>query len=130
MTYVKINETLYPATISGRMSDKEWDGRPSKAITLEMPHDEALSVFADGAKWSIIYENIVSKPQLDEEGNVIVDENGNSVMVEEITPEEYDNNEYNVAGDITDHRDGTVTIKMGKLTELEEAYEIILGGIE
>ena len=35
MTYVKINETLYPATINGRVADKDWDGRASKAITIE-----------------------------------------------------------------------------------------------
>ena len=28
-----------------------------------------------------------------------------------------------IAGDIVDHRDGTLSIKMGRLTELEEAYE-------
>lgn len=32
---------------------------------------------------------------------------------------EYDNSEYSLAGDITDHRDGTVSIKMGKPTEAE-----------
>jgi hypothetical protein len=121
MTYVNINGIQYPAIISGRMSDKDWDDRPSKAIKLEMTHDEALSVFCDGAEWSIITENTVSEPQFDEEGNPI--------MMERIQTEEFDNSEYNLAGDVTDHRDGTVTVKMGKLTPLEEAYEIMLGGI-
>jgi hypothetical protein len=48
----------------------------------------------------------------------------------EIHEIEFDNSEYNIAGDLTDHRDGTITAKMGKLTDLEEAYEIMLGGIE
>ena len=30
--------------------------------------------------------------------------------------------------EVTDHRDGRITAKMGKLTPLEEAYEIMLGG--
>lgn len=129
MTCVKINGTQYPATISGKMSDKEWDGRPSKSITLEMTHDEALNVFCDSAEWSIISESIVSEPQIDDAGNPILDENGDPVIVESTNVEEFNNSDYNIAGDVTDHRDGTVTVKMGKLTELEEAYEIMLGGI-
>lgn len=31
----------------------------------------------------------------------------------------YDNSEYSIAGEITDYRDGTVSIKMGKPTEAE-----------
>ena len=130
MTYVKINGTLYPATISGKMSDKEWDDRPSKSIKLEMTHDEAVSLFVDGVAWSIICENTVSNPEYDDEGNIVVDGEGHFVMVESTTTEEYDNSEYSLAGDVTDHRDGTVTVKMGKLTDLEEAYEIMLGGAE
>ena len=32
---------------------------------------------------------------------------------------EYDNSEYSMSGVIRDNRDGTVTIKMGKPTEIE-----------
>ena len=32
-----------------------------------------------------------------------------------------------MAGDITDHRDGTITVKMGRLTALEETLELIYG---
>lgn len=116
MTYVKIGETLYPATISGRVADPDWDRRESKAITLEMDYETASSLFVDGLAWSIVQQG---ENELDEEGNVITPE-----------PVEYDNSDYCVAGDLTDHRDGTVTAKMGKLTELEEAYELMFGGIE
>lgn len=121
MTYVKINGIQYPAVIYGKTKDSEWDDRPSKAIKLEMPHDEALSVFADGAEWSIITEGIGYEERFDEEGN--------AYMEEVAQVQEFDNSEYSLAGDVTDHRDGTVTVKMGKLTPLEEAYEIMLGGI-
>ena len=107
MIYVKINETLYPATISGRVSDSNWDGRLSKAITLELDYATAIQLFENGLTWSIV-------EQYDVEG--------------ELHETIYDNSEYNLAGDITDHRDGTITAKMGKLTELEEAYELIFGG--
>ena len=37
--------------------------------------------------------------------------------------QEWDNSDYCVAGPITDNRDGTITAKMGKKTELELARE-------
>lgn len=112
MTFVKINGVQYPATVFGRVNDEKWDGRASMAITLEMTHEEAMETFCDGAEWSIL-QTVTT-----------YDENG---AVE--TVKEFDKSEYNIAGDVTDHRDGTVTAKMGKLTPLEEAYEIMLGGI-
>ena len=129
MTYVKVNDVLYPATISGRMSDKEWDGRASKSIKLEMSYDDAVTNFADGVVWSIVQETVTPEPQYDEEGNIVVDEDGNPVTTNSVTTDEFDNSDYNLAGDVTDHRDGYVTVKMGKLTDLEEAYEIMLGGV-
>lgn len=131
MTYVKISDILYPATVSGRVADKEWDNRASKAITLEMDYATAMSLFVDGLAWSIVQQNEVPTYQVDENGNLVMDENGNPIQTgTEIQESEFDNSEYNIAGDLTDHRDGTITAKMGKLTELEEAYEIMLGGIE
>ena len=122
MFYVKVNETLYPATINGRMQDGEWDNRESKAITLEMDYATAVNLFVDGLAWSIVQQNEV--PVFEQ------DENGESIQVgTEIKETEFDNSEYSIAGDITDHRDGRITVKMGKLTELEEAYEIMLGGL-
>lgn len=109
MIFVKINDTFYPATISGRVADSNWDGRESKSITLEMDYATAIKLFVNGLAWSIVEQNEVDG---------------------EIHETEYDNSEYNLAGDITDHRDGTITAKMGKLTDLEEAYEIMFGGNE
>ena len=118
MTYIKINEALYPATISGRVADKDWDNRASKAITLEMDYATAAATFVNGVKWSIVQQNEVPT----------YDENGEQTGTE-TRETEFDNSEYNLAGDITDHRDGRITVKMGKLTDLEEAYEIMLGGM-
>lgn len=118
MTYIKINETLYPATIIGRVADKDWDNRESKSITLEMDYATAAKTFVDGAKWSIVQREEV--PTFDENG----EQTGT-----EVQETVFDNSEYNLAGDLTDHRDGRVTAKMGKLTDLEEAYEIMLGGM-
>ena len=117
MTFIKINETLYPATISGKVQDKDWDNRESKAITLGMDYATAIALFVDGLAWSIVQQNEVP----------VFDENGEQTGTK-MQETEFDNSEYNLAGDITDHRDGTITVKMGKLTDLEEAYEIMLGG--
>ena len=98
---IKINGTEYPASVSGKMHDLEWDGRQSKTIKLEMDYATAVETFADGAEWSIV------------DGET-----------------EYDNSEYSLSGDITDHRDGTISVKMGKLTDLEEVFELIYGGAD
>ena len=123
-TYIKINngDILYPAVITGRMADKEWDNRETKAITLEMDYTTANKLFIDGVIWSIVMEHPVEVEEIDDEGNATT-----KTIIE---TEEFDNSEYSLAGDITDHRDGTLTVKMGKLTDLEQAYEIMLGGIE
>lgn len=116
--FIKVNETLYPATVIGRVADKEWDNRASKSITLEMDYETANTLFVDGLAWAIVQRDEV--PTYDENGEP---------KGTEMRETEFDNSEYCIAGDITDHRDGTITVKMGKLTDLEEAYEIMLGGM-
>ena len=118
MTFIKINDELYLATVIGRIADKEWDNRASKSITLEMDYETASGLFVDGLAWSIVQRDEVPT----------YDENGEPTGTE-MQETEFDNSEYCIAGDITDHRDGTITVKMGKLTDLEEAYEIMLGGM-
>lgn len=131
MTYVKINRTLYPATIDGRMADRDWDERESKAITLEMDFDSANALFVDGAEWSIVERNEVPTYQTDEQGELVLDENGEPVQIgTEVQETEWDNSEFSIRGDLTIHVDGTITVKMGKPTDLEDAYEMIYGGAE
>lgn len=130
MTYVKINETLYPASIGGRLQNKEWDGRASKTIELEMDYGTAIQLWVDGVKWSIVQQDTVTDMRVDENGIIMLDEFGNPIMIEDTVVTEFDNSDYNIAGPITDYRDGTIAVTMGKLTELEEAYEMLLGGME
>lgn len=103
MTYVKLNGTVYPATINGKHIDREWNDRESKTITLEMDYTTADALFVDGLVWSILMD--VEQPQ--EDDTIIT------------TQEEYDNSEFYLAGSITDNRDGTLSVKMGKPTEIE-----------
>ena len=102
MTYVKVNDRQIPASVRGFVKDREWDNRDSKAITLEMTHADAMALFVDDLEWAIVYED----------GE---------------TTEVYDNSEYSVAGSVTDNRNGTVTVKMGKPTS-DELLAILMGG--
>lgn len=115
MTYIKVNNTLYPATIDGRIADYEWNRRDTKSITLTMTYSEVLALLPDNTPWSIVQKDIVQK--YDENGKLLVDADGNPVTEEIAT--EFDNSEYTMSGVIRDNRNGTVTIKMGKLTEIE-----------
>ena len=109
--YVKVQDTKYPASITGRIHDSDWDNRSSKAIKIEMTYDEAKALFIDDVNWSIVEE----REEIVEE----VKEDGTTASVLTTVSDEYDNSEYSVAGDITDHRDGYVTVKMGKPTAEE-----------
>ena len=113
MTYVKINGTTYPAVINGKHIDREWNDRESKTITLEMPYADAAALFVDGLAWSILMD--VEQEQ----------EDGSTITVQE----EYDNSEYSMAGSITDSRDGTLAVKMGKPTQIETLESQITGTI-
>lgn len=123
MTYIKLNNTEYPATISGNRQDRSWDNRDTKTITLTMIAAEATALLPDNTPWSIVQRDTVDK----------YDAEGNPTGETEEVVNEWDNSEYSMSGDITDHRDGTVSIKMGKpteaetlraqLAEIEEAYD-------
>lgn len=113
MTYIKVNGEVYPAKIGRKGVDHEWDDREIKEVTLAMSYDEVMSLLPDSTPWSVI----VKEPMLDDGGNQALDESGNIVLEEGGT--EVDMSEYSMSGDITDHRDGTVSIKMGKPTEIE-----------
>ena len=124
MIYVKVNETLYPATIDGQMQDYQWDNREAKTITMQGTYDEIVGLFKDGTPWSIVMKETVQKRN--EDGSPVLDEAGNPVTEEQTS--EWDNSEFSMSGPITDNRDGTVSVKMGKPTDLEDAMELLLGG--
>lgn len=107
MAAIRINNTVYPAAISGKFKDTEWDGRESKTIKLAMTPEQAAQIFIDDVSWTII------DSYYDEDQNQVVQD-------------EYDNSDFCVAGDIINHRDGTISVKMGKLTS-DEMLELITG---
>lgn len=125
MIYIKVNDNLYPASISGKMSDKEWDGRESKAITLEADFATVNALFPDGVAWSIVSEETI--PVINDQGEPVLDDEGNPIY--EVRQTEFGNSEFCIRGDLTVHVDGTCAVKMGKATDLENAYETLYGGM-
>ena len=114
MIYFKANNTEYPASIAGKITDRDWGGRESKAVTLTMEYTAASQLFVDGLSWSIVQRDTVP----------VYDKDGNPTGETEEQVQEWDNSDYNVAGSITDNRNGTCTCKMGKKTQLETEQEL------
>ena len=112
--YVKVNNAEYPAAVNGVYNDRSWGDRDTKTITLTMTHDEAAQLFVDGLSWSIVQRDTVP----------VYDKDGNPTGETKEQVQEWDNSDYNVAGSITDNRNGTCTCKMGKKTQLEIEQEL------
>lgn len=110
-TYIKVNNTEYPATVNGNLVDRNWNGRDTKTIYLTMSYDAVAALLPDNTPWSIVQRETVDK----------LDNDGNPTGETEEVVNEWDNSVYSLSGAITDHRDGTVSIKMGKPTETESA---------
>jgi hypothetical protein len=114
--YVKVNNTEYPAAVSGANNDRTWDGRDTKTIYLTMSHDAVAALLPDNTPWSIVQRDTVPK----------YDEQGQPTGETEEVVNEWDNSAYSLSGAITDHRDGTVSVKMGKPTEAETAVGAVV----
>ena len=113
MIYFKTNGTEYPASIAGKVADRDWDNRESKAVMLAMLYAQAAQIFVDGLVWSIVQRDTV--PVYGTDGNPTGE------TTEQV--QEWDNSNFCVAGPITDNRDGTITAKMGKKTDAELMQE-------
>lgn len=136
MTKVKINGNEYIANISGMMSDASWDNRETKTIEFYgiLTAQQVEEMFHEGCSWSIIYEYDIQEPVLDIDGNpttMLVDGSNPTMLMQTVTKrEEYDNSDFSMAGAVTDYRNGIVSVKMAKLTELEAFIEDLYGGEE
>ena len=112
--YIKVNNTEYPAAVNGVYNDRSWGDRDTKTITLSMEYTAASQLFVDGLSWSIVQRDTVP----------VYDKDGNPTGETKEQVQEWDNSDYNVAGSITDNRNGTCTCKMGKKTQLETEQEL------
>lgn len=109
--FIKVGGVEYPATLIYNYKDRNWDMRESVAVHLTMPYAQVAALLTSGVKWSNVFRE--QKDVLDENGML-------AGRTEEVVTEE-DMSAYSLAGEIVDHRDGTVSIKMGKPTETESA---------
>ena len=116
MIYIKVNNPEYPAEINGNPTDRSWGDRDTKTITLTMTHADVAALLPDNTPWSIVQRDMVD----------VLDEQGKPTGEIKEVVNEYDNSEYSIAGEITDYRDGTVSIKMGKPTEAENAVGAVV----
>lgn len=114
--YLKVNGQEYPAKFISKYQDLNWDKRETQTITLTMSHDAVEALLPDNTPWSIVQRDTVD----------VLDEQGQPTGETKEVVNEYDNSEYSLSGAITDHRDGTVSIKMGKPTEAETAVGAVV----
>ena len=120
-TMIKVGGTLYPTvSLRGVKPDAAWDGR------LRMSYADAAALLPDGVAWSVVQRTEYPAPKLAEDGTPVVGEDGAPVMETVTQDTETDYSAWSLSGDITDHRDGTVTVKMGKPTELETVLAAVL----
>ena len=114
--FIKVNGVEHPATLIYNYKDRNWDMRETQTVHLTMPYAQAAALLPSGTPWSNVFRETVDK--LDNDGNP-------TGQTEEVVTEE-DMSAYSLAGQITDYRDGTVSIKMGKPTEAENAVGAVV----
>lgn len=105
-TILKANNTETPCEAAEHYRDSAW-GRPTCTVTIKCRAAEIAALLPNNAPWSLI------------ERDDVLDELG--APTGQTVDHERDMSEYSLSGDITDHRDGTVSIKMGKPTEEEKS---------
>lgn len=98
---LKINEKTFPL-LSSIAQQELLAGHSREVVTLklEVTYQEAVDNFVQGAVFTIIEE--------------VIGEDGSTTTVEHY------HDDYPTPGSITDHRDGTVTVKMGKANTAEQ----------
>lgn len=109
---ILIRDKKYDCLIETRDRDINWEYRKSKSITIDLDYATAVATFIDDAPWSTIYQ-----------GPDYYDPEKQQMVTPE--PVETDCSDYCILGDITVHRDGTITVKMGKPTA-EEINQILM----
>lgn len=121
MSYIEINGTTCLANVVEKNRDYDWDFRKIAIIQLPKESVEIANLFEDNLNW---------KYGQDSEVLVNIYDENNQVIETQIKTERRfnDYSHYSLVGDITKHRNGTMTIKMGQPTaeELLAKFEEVL----
>lgn len=91
---------------------------PCKKIELSDTTYEAVKeAFVDGAKWSVIYEEVTEN---------FNEETGE--FVEKVVETAHDYSVYSISGVITDYRNGRISIEMGQMSvdQIMKLFEEVL----
>ena len=91
---------------------------PCKKIELSDTTYEAVKeAFVDGAKWSVIYEEVTEN---------FNEETGE--FVEKVVETAHDCSAYSISGVITDYRNGRISIEMGQMSvdQIMKLFEEVL----
>lgn len=110
-TFLKANNAETPCEAAEHYRDSAW-GRPTCTVTIKASAAEIAALLPNNAPWSLI------------EREDVLDESG--APTGQTVDHERDMSDYSLPGDITDHRDGRVSIKMGKPTETESAVGAVV----
>ena len=114
--YIRVDDQEYPAKVIFAREDRNWDGRDTCKVHLTMPYAQAAALLTTGTPWFNVFR----------EQQDVLDKNGMLTgQTEEVVTEE-EMSAYSIAGEITDYRDGTVSVKMGKPTETENAVGTVV----
>ena len=95
--FIRVNGQEYPAEVIYLYKDRNWNDRDVRNVFLNLPYDQVVALMSTGTKWSSILKD------------------------DDVVVEETDMSEFSIAGQVVDYRNGTVSIKMGKPTETENA---------
>lgn len=110
MAIIKIRGIEMEGSVATRLTDSAWDGRESKAVTVQLSYAQAVALFTDHEPWAVAVD--------------ITSEDGTAHAITQ------DMSEYAISGPITDNRNGTVTIRMGKYRESELMQEALAAAPE
>lgn len=86
------------------------NGREWRSLHIVGDYADIAAAFVDNAEYRQEWESQSDTGEVDAEGNPIY---------EAIETQQQDLSAYSIAGEIVDHRDGTITVYMGKPTEME-----------
>ena len=121
--FIKVNDEYKPVTYISRPSDPFWEQRESIEVNIpDFTYEEAFNHFKDG-KWSLYrkVEKVVYDEREDPEEPI--------KSHTETDYEERDMSDYCVCGWVRNNLDGSCSVKMGVLSELEKLIEAMLGGV-